>query len=260
MWISCVRIIAAVFIYIFHFQRLYNLPHYSLDMYGISLFLFISGFFSCQRNRSLHVWLLKRFMSIMIPYWSVILVVLFINDVIKYKQTTLISNIIVFLGGSMFLEDPVYVISWYITLILLFYIGVYMVKLLKYIWLQVPFFIILFFIFLYVTKEPILYFIAFVVGYGAKCFSEFCPRILFHKLNFLDRVNKILFIVQNHCYSFFLIHGGILLFLITVLRLNKALSFILGFIITSLCAYYHNMLSDFILKKLERRLREKFST
>lgn len=258
MWASCVRIIATALIFIFHFQSLYDRPSYSLALYGITAFLFLSGYFSYQPSTFPLSWLLRRFKKIMISYWLVIIPILIINEVIHYKQTTLTQNIIIVMGGSMLLKDPVYIISWFITLILLLYVVVYITHLLRFSF-QVLFCLGCVIFFYKYLSVRFIYLVGFLVGYLWRYFlglkrqstpkkESFLNNIC--RRSFLDKINMLLFNIQNYCYSFFLIHGGILLLGVKILKLKPTACFVFSMIISSILTFFHRKVSLSIEKLL----------
>jgi hypothetical protein len=129
------------------------------------------------------------------------------NHFIQYKTVSFGSNIITFLGGNLFLDNPLCVIAWYITFIIMLYLYAFIEFLLpRY---KLYLFFISCFLFYFFLISKFLFFIAFVLGL----------RINFIKLqkrNFNKKIladfSGIVFGMQKYCYSFFLIHGGILLF------------------------------------------------
>ena len=254
LWASCIRIIATALIFLFHFQGLHGLSwNYHLDKYGIFLFLFISGYFSYQPRTSPNKWLLRRIKQIMIPYWSVMAVVLILNYLYGYKQTTFAKNLIVFFGGSFFIHNPVYVISWFITYILILYFSVYVFRSIKVRAAKTVFLGLLFWAFYLFDFGNKTYLPGFFLGYFLRWFTIRYPRIADRKTVFQKRVSAALYGVQNYCYSFFLIHPGVLLFTVKTLRINKNLSFITAILLTTICSYYHKKISDIIVDKISFR-------
>ncbi len=244
MWASIIRIISCLIIFIYHYGSLYGIKMYLIDNYAIAMFLFISGYFSNQKSNNIK-WLIQRFKAIMIPFWLVILPIIIINVFYKYKAATFAENLIVILGGAFFLTNPLYVISWFITLIIFLYISLIIFclstdKVYKFI-----VFIIFLTCFYYI--DMYLYYSSFYLGYILR-------QIRKERLSDTDekyfKLNEILFIIQNYCYSFFLIHGGILLLSIKILKIPPVASFIASFAITSVLSYFHNRFSLYLMNKL----------
>ncbi len=260
MWASIVRIIATFLIFIFHFQSLNSIPHsYSLDKLGIALFLFISGYFACQNRIRPAKWLRRRFVKIMIPYWSVIIIVLTVNHFIAYKPTNFLKDIIIFSGGSMFLDNPVYVISWFITLILILYFCVFLLQSIANSLLNLLFLITLFLSFYCWHPIHNMYLPAFFAGYLIKRLELSRHDIKAIASNRYSQVNSILFAIQNYCYSFFLIHAGVLWWSIRILNLRPLEAFLFAFSCTTILSYYHKKLSDFIIKNVLISLEKKIT-
>lgn len=248
---SVLRIIATILIFVFHYQgqTIGVTPDFRLDKIGIFIFVVISGYFSFRASIAPLKWLIKRVKQIMIPYWIVIALVLIVNSYVGYKDTNIWKNLIVFFGGSLFLKNPVYVISWFITYILLLYLCVFFYFTIK------PSYLKLFFLFLsgavfYLFKiGNIYYFIGFFSGlffgkfWKQKQTNQRCSETK-------NVVGQYLYIVQNHSYSFFLLHGGILKLVFDVFMLSGVSAFIFSFLITTIFSVYHKKLSDFFITKV----------
>jgi hypothetical protein len=155
----------------------------------------------------------------MLPYLVVIIPVLIANHYIGYKQITLTQTAITLLGGNLFIDNPVYVIAWYVTFILLLY---------TFIWLQsIP-----------KEKDRILKFGAWACGYlffsnylnYPYYFSAFALGYLAQRLHLPPaKTDSILFYIQGKCYHFFLIHGAVLVMLQYYFDLPVWLFFTVGF-------------------------------
>lgn len=201
---------------------------YQIDFYAILAFSFLSGYLSGGSYKDPRLWLKKRYFRIMIPYWIVIILVYLANMVNKYKQVTWLKGFAALIGGNMFVEDPLYVISWYITLVLIFYLYAFLQSFCSYP-LKIIFTVVCLLIFS-VWLDKTYYFIAFVAGL---CLSErrnkrsTSPHFLYWK------VSSILFFIQKYCYSFFLIHGGVLLFFFRVINVRPFSILVLSFVATS---------------------------
>ena len=217
IWISIIRIFAVSLIFLFHFCKFYQFPTYLIDFYGIGLFCFISGYLCYQKNVSPHIWLLRRIKSIFIPFWIVIIPALILNHIVGYKESSLINDWIVFIGGAWFLSDPVYVISWFITLIMLFYFTIYIVQLNKNLVSHLVIIIIAAFVYYYwFPSRTIYYFALFILGFLLRSLKKKSQGVrIFLKNIFSRNVGEKLFLLQNYSYSIFLIHGSFqLLFII----------------------------------------------
>lgn len=250
LWASIARIIACGMIFVYHHAGLYGKSLNPLDFYAILIFVFLSGYFSFQNdasNKKFHItWLFRRIKSIMIPYWQVILFVIVVNEICKYKDTTPLKNLIIMLGGSMFLDDPLYVISWFITLILMLYFFIFAFNISSNKSYKVFIFAIGFTFSVVLNKY--FYFLAFCCGYAFKPVKEkhIDSSIT---LNISFTLSKVFFLIQNYCYSFFLLHGGVLVLLIKVFELSPVNSFIVSFVITLIAAFFHHNFSVMLQKK-----------
>ncbi len=119
--ISVLRISATAGIFIFHLLGLYGKNNQGMDFISLLIFCLLTGYLSSGIKSGTYEWLKKRFLSILLPYWIVIVPVLIINRIVCYKNTTILLDFITLLGGNMFLKTKVYVIAWYITFVLLLY-------------------------------------------------------------------------------------------------------------------------------------------
>ena len=93
-WASALRIIATLFIFIFHSFGQSNISVYNLNIVGISIFCFLSGYFCYPVRGSAIKWFINRAQNILIPYWSVILIVIALNYYLSLqgKHHTAINN------------------------------------------------------------------------------------------------------------------------------------------------------------------------
>src|SRR3989338_5802046 len=164
LWASVVRIMATLLIFLFHYEGLYKRSLAPFDMVAITMFLLISGYFSCQHDTSIHKWFIKRLKQILIPYWPIIIFVLLVNHFINYKPTTAFNNVMIFSGLSYFIKDPVYVIAWFITLILIFYIDLYLFRLIKFLLWKIVFFVMSYMIICFYFHVSAVYFFSFYLG------------------------------------------------------------------------------------------------
>lgn len=97
------------------------------------------------------------------------------------------------------------------------------------------------------------YFIAFCAGYAVKMIkNKRVPKELARD----SSLSQVAFRVQNYCYSFFLIHGGILLFSIKVLKLHFLESLITSFLLTAVLSWFHYNVSVLLLEKMTIRFKE----
>jgi len=250
LWASIVRIVATLLIFLFHYEGLYHHSLSPLDIAAITMFLLISGYLSGQSEGSVHTWLIKRLKQILIPYWPVIFLVLLINYFIQYKPTTASHNIMIFLGLSYFVEDPVYVISWFITLILIFYVDLYFFRLIKPFILKILFLTASYFVICGYLYVSVIYFLSFYIGYFLQYLNLFAFESVGIKRFGLENFNRGLYRIQSYCYAFFLIHGGVLLFIIKVCHVLEPYSLLTAFMPTVFITYFYKNFIDQIIKRI----------
>ena len=229
--LSILRLIATAGIFLFHILGIYNLNNKYIDFISILIFCFLSGFLGAKVDVQPHKWIVKRFFSIMIPYWLIIIPVVIINRIIHYKNTTIFMDLITIAGGNLFLKNPVYVIAWYITFVLLLYLFLYIKSISRlpeiFIW-PIGYYIIGYFF----NKD--WYFISFAFGYLLSRNISYPIK----SIRFETRIGLILFDIQKHCYSFFLVHGGIILFLYHILKMSMLNSIIWGILLSSFFVFF----------------------
>lgn len=243
--VSGLRILAVFGIYIFHMLSLYNLDNYRIDVISIIIFCFLSGFLVSKNINNPYDWLKKRTLLIILPYWIVIIPALFFNRIVGYKETTILGDFVTFLGGNMFLDKKVYVIAWYITFIMLLYLFIFFQSFFQLLILKFFYWGIGFIIFSVVLNKT-FYFIAFAIGFLVSVFFSPPKKIESGEMN----LAKILFLIQGYGYDFFLVHGGVLVFLTVILKLSFTHTFIFGIIISALCSLILHSMSLYLFKKL----------
>ncbi|WP_028571765.1 acyltransferase family protein [Desulfonatronum lacustre] len=247
---SILRIFATILIFVFHYRGLSKLPNdIPIDKIGITTFLLLSGYFSFQPNIPPASWLIKRIKQIMIPYWSVISIVLLVNEIVGYKTTDFFTAIIIFFGGSLFVKDPVYVISWFITYILILYICLFIYLLIDNIFLKLVFIVFSAICLNFAGIKNYLYFFSFYAGYFVHAFFKLNFNGTSNKL--LNKINYILYQIQGHSYSFFLLHGAILKLVFGVFMFRGTMAFMISFLMTSTVSIFHKIISEKIEKFLE---------
>lgn len=239
--LGIIRISATIGIFLFHILGLYKLNNTHIDFICISAFCFLSlsGYFiPAQENLNIQ-WIKKKFLKILIPYWIVIIPVITINNITQYKNTTLFQDFLTLSGLSLFVDNPIYVISWYITYILLLYLSIYFIESAKNINIKIINIIITIFIFKFLLHKE-YYFYFFILAYYIKNFS------LKKETNY-QLSNNLILKTQNLCYHFFLIHGGIVL-LLSFLFDNIFFTILIGFAISYTGAIILQYFSKNIIK------------
>lgn len=236
-------------IFVFHFRGLERLQTYKIDFFSILAFCFITGYFSNSVDQSPYRWIITRILSILVPYWIVIIPVLIINKIIVYKRTSIFEDLITFFGGNLFLNDPVYVIGWYITFILIVYFFIFSLSIIdNYIHKLILhiFWFVIFFIFL----EKEYYYLSVLIG----IFSQQNYNFNIKNINIYNVFLKFIFYLSSGCYSFFLVHGGILLFLVNYFKVKGSFLFISSLLLTLLSSFFVKFLSQYILINIKNRL------
>ncbi len=238
-YLSLARIIATAGIFLFHVYSLLGIDNKGIDTASISIFCFLSGYLSFGIQDNPSTWLCKRTIKLMIPYWIIITPVILINRVISFKEATLLSDIMAFLGFNLFVKNPIYLISWYITFVLLLYVFLFIFFIQNKTWLRVIIWLagLLFFCLILKMKY---YFISFSFGLFFMIMTGRPNTTISHK----DYINRFLFTLQGKCFCFFLVHGGILAFLRYELGASKVSLFYWGLALSSLSALCLQMISQ----------------
>jgi len=181
----------------------------------------------------------------MVPYWPVIFVVLVANRVVGYKETTLVNDVLTFFGLSLFVENPVYVISWFITILLLLDLSLLGVRLIKYRSAQAVFLACCGFL-LYSRYPKLinafyLFYLGLLLNLGIKGRLTFSlDEWMTSHFSWYGAINNRLFSIQNYTYSFFLVHGAVLIFSVRVLELDAASTFLVALPLSIVTAFVHN--------------------
>ncbi len=221
IWPSIARLLATFGIFIFHFQGLYGYSRYKLDFYAILIFCFLSGYLARIDKKARYKWLITRYFGIMVPYWLVIIPVFLANEIVEYKHISFFEYIVSFAGGNMFLHNPLYVIAWYVTFVLLLYLYVFIESFFR----SYPLVVCMavsFFIFSYFFGEG-YYFVAFVIGLRLSGWYPAKDRV---QDSLMYNISSWMFVCQRYCYSFFLIHGASILFFVKVVNSPSTTTFI----------------------------------
>lgn len=222
IWPSISRLLATAAIFLFHFQGHYGYNEYHLDFYAILTFCFLSGYLAKVNKEKRSKWFIKRYFGIMVPYWLVIIPVILINEVIGYKDVSCFECFVAISGGNLFLENPIYVIAWYITFILILYTYAFIESFFRSYWKMACLAIALL-VFMFALRE-VYYFILFVLGLRL---SEWFPgTVSVNPTPLMQMISSWMFNCQKYCYSFFLAHGGLMLFFIKVVDIAPTFVFI----------------------------------
>ena len=255
LWASLVRIIATLFIFLFHYLKMYKMRTYGMDIMRISLFCFISGYFAWKPGgTNAWQWFWHRYKAIMIPYWMVIVPVLIANGVRDYKPAPLTDAIIIFFGGSMFLSNPVYVISWFITFILMIYALVAVSRAINQPFLSGLLFILAGYTF-YVgfSWKITLYLIVFTVGYLIRGYQKRKTiQVERKRSDTYDLWNRRCFIIQSYAYHFFLVHGVFLVMMIRQFEWAAGVTLVGAVSMSLLAAWVLKQTSDRVLASINK--------
>jgi len=245
LWASVLRLTACAFIFAYHFLVLQDQPSYGLGSYGLYIFFFLAGWFAVYGNKDAVTWLKGRLRRILVPYWPVIAVVLIANRIVGYKETTLLKDAMTFAGLSFFVRDPVYVISWFITFLMMLDLSFFVFRVLEKNSLRVVYLVVLLaaahvWVPLQIRAVELFY-IGAGIGHLARGWDG-CSGFLSRRFTWFRHINQALFRVQNYTYSFFLIHGAVLIAVFKALRMSGAQALGLALLLSIVFAYAHNRL------------------
>lgn len=246
---SIARISATLGIFLFHYRGLSNLPTYHLDFYSLLVFSFLSGYLVTNSNQKpLHL-LSGRVLAIMLPYWFVMICVFTVNSLVNYKPISLGKIAIAFLGGNLFVKDPLYVITWYITFVLFLYIYVFLElsisKKFRYLLLLAGGCF-----FWFVVLAP-YYFTSFYIGLKL---SELLKNKSKGTIKPASLTKIVCFELQKYCYCFFLAHGGVLIFYFHFFPARTHLIFILALVSSMLLSLVIFKITDPLHKLIMGRI------
>jgi peptidoglycan/LPS O-acetylase OafA/YrhL len=102
----------------------------SIGQFGVSIFLFISGWLAMDSQRSPTSWLIRRAARIYPAYWIVMLVSFTLAWLVGYKQFSWLQVISQFAGVGFFThpDNLVNTPTWFVSLLLACYLGTYLVR------------------------------------------------------------------------------------------------------------------------------------
>lgn len=206
---SLLRIVATLLIFIFHFYAVSGVEIWWIASYAIMAFCFLTGYLSSITLHERVKWLVKRYYAIMIPYWFVIVPVIIINHFVHYKNISAFDIGLTLACGSLFIDERLYSLSWYITFILILYLYVLIESFVDKKLLAKAAGLLFFGFFLH----TFFYFLAYLIGCYSKNIKRNAPAI--------NKYRLFAFSVQRYCYSFFLVHGGVILFFYHKAGLNS---------------------------------------
>lgn len=248
---SVLRITATLIIYLFHCHGLYGRGDSSPLFYAFAFFLFLSGYYAVLKRNTAVRWIKRRLRRIYIPYWLVISGVVASNLIVQYKPAGPKVLFFLLIGGNLFIENKLYVIAWFISIIIFLYLYVFLMAYYR----SMVFRFLLSVALVYTMSHyniPYYFYVAFVLGWGlhylmlrsglSRAVLPLSPAAGSRLL----RICRPLLTVQNYSYEFFLVHGGILLLFTKILKAPYGVTLYVGIMVTAVNAV--------ILKELTRRI------
>ena len=200
-------------------------------MFAILIYCFLSGYLVNVNRSDRLAWVVRHYLAIMIPYWIVIVPVMIANHVFQYKSVSPLMLVITVLGGNLFLTNPLYVIGWYISFVILLYTYAFFESLFD----SRPILIlscmaigVIVFVF---WIGLVYYFVAFLAGLRISAWTSGWHKVGRSIIG--KKVADILFVGQRYCYSFFLIHGPVLIFFVKKTSFSMPSLFLLSFLLSA---------------------------
>lgn len=175
----------------------------------------------------------------------------------KYKDVGASEIFFLIIGGNLFIENKLYVITWFISVIIFLYLCVYVLSFVKNLFIKILITSALIAI-LIKFNIPYYFFISFASGYFLH--NIFIKSDLESKTFLSKRKNVKIFrmfagpllLVQNYSYEFFLMHGGILLFFTKVLHASYEIALYGGIAAT--------LAGSIVLKFFSKKIETLFSS
>jgi hypothetical protein len=192
----------------------------------------------------------------MVPYWLVIIPVMAANQIVQYKQLSSVQCGITLLGGNLFLENPLYVIAWYVTFVLILYAYAYLESFFHSYQIVICMFIGVMLFFFWLGNYN--YFLVFLIG--LRMSDGWRSENAGGGDGLWRQVSLWLFVIQRYCYAFFLVHGAVLLCLVKKTNVSEAALFLIGFFLSAVLAvalYTIGKPLHFILAKEALTLTDK---
>ncbi|WP_148266951.1 acyltransferase family protein [Pseudodesulfovibrio mercurii] len=248
---SVLRITATLIIYLFHCHGLYGRGDSRPLFYAFAFFLFLSGYYAMVRRENAVRWIRRRLRRIYIPYWLVITVVVLSNWAVQYKPVGVKELFFLLIGGNLFIEDKLYVIAWFISVIIFLYCCVFLMAYFRSMALRFLLAVALVYIMSH-YRIPVYFYVAFTIGWSLHYLllrsglSRAVLPLSPGAARTLQRVYGPLLTVQNFSYEFFLVHGGVLLLFNKLLKASYGEALYAGIAVT--------MINAMILKELTRRI------
>jgi len=240
---SLLRIAATISIFHYHVSGLYGFYEGEILAFAFPAFMYLSGFYSCHEPEKAVGWMLKRIKRIYLPYWIVCLAVIVSNSILNYKEMTLSTVAVLIAGGNFFLQSPLYVEVWFVTVIVMFYVSVFILLLVNNLYLRIVLGVMLVVcLALFKVSGEFIYW--FCIGYGARWLMDVMAsdnRFITRQVVMIN-VNQYAFKVQGYSYEFFLLHGSVLLFFVQIARFDFTNTFFAAFVVTAILSVFLQML------------------
>ncbi|GFK93899.1 hypothetical protein NNJEOMEG_01737 [Fundidesulfovibrio magnetotacticus] len=236
------RVLATIYIFVFHCNSLYGLSNFGLVDYAFIVFMFVSGYYAVAANVGANEWLVRRLKRIFIPYWIVTPAVLLFNHVFSYKDVGLFESVVLLLGGNFFLSHRLYVVTWFVSVIVVFYVYTYVVVKFASVLTRAVFAVVSLFIFLSLNV-PAYLFVSYNVGMLVSvAFRKFdvvgvMVSVSGPVFNLFRGFGVVFNEAQGVSYEFFLVHGGVLLLFCKVLHFGYVQAFLVSFCVSVVFSY-----------------------
>jgi hypothetical protein len=256
IWPSVARIAATMAIFLFHYLGLLGLDQHRLSMYALDTFLFLTGYLAQHRNTSRVRWATKRYFSVMIPYWLIIGPALAANWLSHYKPVTPGALAVTLMGGNLFLANPVYVITWYVTFVLLLYVYLLVDSCFNGAWRLVV--AAAGYVVFSLWLDRAEYFVPFI--FGMYIGGLMPPRPVAARSPVERRAARTLFTMQRLCYPFFLTHGGLQLALVRFTAWSPVTLFVVSLSATIVASVLVDRVSEPLLRVVIGRLPSRQPT
>jgi len=254
---AALRSLATFYIFIFHCNGLYGVSNFGLVNNAFAIFMFISGYYTYLNGKDINLWFKRRIKRIFIPYWIVMCGAILSNSIFKYKEVTLFEYAASLLGASFFLENKLYVISWFISIITIFYIQTFFVWKQKGTARRLVVAIMLSALAMAINIPPnfiFMYQLGLLTNIALS--TVFSPDIAISvtptKYKVYTVANDLVQILQKYSYDFFLLHGGVLIFFSKLIHAPYATTLLLALPITAILSIILHKTTDTIERHLNR--------
>lgn len=240
---SLLRAAATLAIFIFHIKGLYGYDNKHMVDCAFSAFMYLSGFYCVIKDQSPGEWLTSRLKRIYLPYWFVCSAVIAADAVTQYKELTFAKVVVLLAGGNFFLEDNLYTVAWFVTVVVLYYAAVFLL----YSFREAVYWAVLIFVIIYLYYRigihlsfSFFFFFGFIFHFLLKNSKLLLLKFPMKgvKLQVVMNVRVLLRYVDSISYEFYLTHGIVLLCFCRVLKLNYITCLYLSFATSLLSAFF----------------------